>query len=306
MSRSLPPSSQSVQVLLSTFNGEEYLRPLLRSLDEQTHPRVELLVRDDGSTDGTLEVLRAHAGRVRPELRPGGHLGLPDTYFELVRESRADADLFAFCDQDDVWLPGKLARAAEMLAATDPAAPAMYCGRAQYVDAGLRPLEMSELPCSPLTFQHALMTNVATGCTIVMNRAARDLLAESTPEDVFMHDAWAYLVIAAFGTVLYDPVPMVLYRQHAANTIGKPRGWPARVSRFVRRGWNWPHLRQALHFEHHYGSRLQGEDRRALDLLLESRTSFRARVRYALSLDSHRRGVRDDLAFRLLYIAGRM
>ncbi|HEU0078104.1 MAG TPA: hypothetical protein VFQ76_10675, partial [Longimicrobiaceae bacterium] len=165
---------------------------------------------------------------------------------------------------------------------------------------------MSELPRSPLTFQHALMQNVATGCTIVMNRAARDLLAESTPEDVFMHDAWAYLVIAAFGKVLYDPVPMVLYRQHAANTIGRPRGWRARLARFVRHGWNWPHLRQALHFEHHYGSRLQGEDRRALDLLLESRTSFRARVRYALSLDSHRRGVRDDLAFRLLYIAGRM
>ncbi|HEX8273767.1 MAG TPA: glycosyltransferase family 2 protein [Longimicrobiaceae bacterium] len=299
-------SSPSVQVLLSTYNGAEYLQPLLRSLDEQTHPRVELLVRDDGSADGTLELLRAHSGRVRPELRAGSHLGLPATYFELVRESRPDGDLFAFCDQDDVWLPGKLARAAEMLAGTDPAAPAMYCGRTQYVDAELRPLGLSELPARPLTFQHALMQNVATGCTMVMNRAARDLLAESTPEDVFMHDAWAYLVIAAFGTVIYDPVPMVLYRQHASNTIGRPRGWRDRVARFVRRGWNWPHLRQAAHFERQYGARLQGEDRRALDRLLQSRTSFPRRVRYALSLDSHRRGLRDDLAFRILYIAGRM
>lgn len=300
------PSSPSVQVLLSTYNGAEYLQPLLRSLDEQTHPHVELLVRDDGSSDGTVELLRAHAGRVRPELRAGPHLGLPATYFELVRESRPDGDLFAFCDQDDVWLPGKLARAAEMLAETDPAAPAMYCGRTRYVDAGLSTLGLSELPARPLTFQHALMQNVATGCTMVMNRAARDLLAESTPEDVFMHDAWAYLVIAAFGTVIYDPVPMVLYRQHAANTIGKPRGWTARMARFVRRGWNWPHLRQAAHFDRQYGARLKGEDRRALDLLLQSRTSFRRRVRYALSVDPHRRGLRDDLAFRILYIAGRM
>jgi glycosyltransferase involved in cell wall biosynthesis len=295
-----------VQVLLSTYNGVEFLRPLLRSLDEQTHPRLELLVRDDGSTDGTTELLREHAGPVPLELRAGAHVGLPATYFELLRESRADADLFAFCDQDDVWLPGKVARAVEALGETDPAVPAMYCGRTQYVDRELRPMGLSDLPLRPLTFQHALMQNVATGCTIVMNRAARDLLAESTPDGVFMHDAWAYLVIAAFGSVVYDPVPMVLYRQHGNNTIGRPRGWLDRLVRLVRHGWTWPHLLQAAQFERVYGARLQGDDRRALDRLLLSRTSFRHRVRYALSLDSHRRRVRDDLAFRLLFIAGRM
>jgi glycosyltransferase involved in cell wall biosynthesis len=296
-----------VQGLLSTYNGRRFLRPLLRSLDEQSHPQLQLLVRDDGSTDGTLELLQEHAGRVPLELRPGAHVGLPATYFELLRESSPDADLFAFCDQDDVWLRDKVARAAELLGRTHPSVPALYCGRTQYVDRDLRPLGMSELPRRPLTFQTALMQNVASGCTMVMNRAARDLLAKSTPGGgVFMHDAWAYLVVAAFGTVLYDPVPMVLYRLHEANAIGRPCGWPTRLSRFVRHGWCWPHLRQAAYFDHLYGSRLQGADREALARLLQSRRSFRSRVRYALSVDSHRRKMADDLVFRLLFIGGRI
>ncbi|MBV9774693.1 MAG: glycosyltransferase family 2 protein [Gemmatimonadetes bacterium] len=298
--------SPVVQVLLSTYNGAEFLRPLLRSLDEQSHPHLRLLVRDDGSTDGTVELIRKHAGRIPVELRPGGHMGLPATYFELLRESSPDAELFAFCDQDDVWLRDKVARAVEWLEGTDPSLPAMYCGRTQYVDRDLHPLGTSELPSRPLTFQHALMQNVATGCTIVMNRAARDLLAESTSEGAFMHDAWAYLVVAAFGTVLYDPVPMILYRQHESNTIGRPRGWLVRLTRFARHGWNWPYLVQAAHFDRLYGARLGGEDRVALDRLLQSRRSFPRRVRYALSMDSHRHAVGDDLAFRLLFITGRM
>lgn len=295
----------TVQILLSTYNGQAFLLPLLRSLDEQSHPRLELLVRDDGSTDGTVELLRGYRGRVRMDLRPGPHLGLPETYFQLLRESRPDADLFAFCDQDDVWMPDKVARAVEMLEGTDPTVPAMYCGRTRYVDRDLRPLGMSELPARPPTFQHALMQNVAAGCTFVVNRAARDLLAEPTPGGIFMHDAWAYLVVAAFGTVVYDPVPMVLYRQHGSNTVGRPRGWPARLARFVRHGWTWPHLQQAVCFDQVYGSRLQGDDRETLSRLLQSRASFRSRIRYALSVDSHRHGLREDLAFRLLFIAGR-
>ncbi|HEX2094146.1 MAG TPA: glycosyltransferase [Longimicrobiaceae bacterium] len=296
----------TVQILLSTYNGQAFLLPLLRSLDEQTYPHLDLLVRDDGSTDGTLTLLQEHTGRVPMELRPGLHLGLPDTYFQLLRESREDADLFAFCDQDDVWMPDKISRAVEALSRTDPTAPAMYCGRTRYVDRSLRPLGMSELPRHPLSFRNALVQNVASGCTIVMNRAARDLLAESTPEGVFMHDAWTYLVVAAFGTVLYDPVPAVLYRQHGANTIGRPQGWLGRLAQLARHGWTWPHFLQAVHFQRIYGSRLQGEDRRALDRLLESRTNLCARVRYALSADVHRSKLSDDLAFRLLFVLARM
>ena len=297
----------TVQILLSTYQGEAFLRPLLESLDAQTYPALELLVRDDGSADGTLALLEGHAGRIPREVRPGAHLGLPATFFQLLRDSRPDGDLFAFCDQDDVWLPDKVARAVDMLRDVDPAVPALYCGRAQFTDRALRPLGLSDLPRRGPSFQHALMQNIAPGCTMVMNRAARDLLAHRAPEGVFMHDAWAYLLVAAFGTVLYDPEPRVLYRQHGANAVGRPRGLSMRLARLARDGWTWPHLRQAVQFHRLYGARLDGEERRALERLVGSQATLRHRLGYALTAEVYREQLRDDIAFRLLFVvAGRL
>jgi glycosyltransferase involved in cell wall biosynthesis len=294
-----------VQILLSTYDGERYLGPLLRSLDEQTYPELDLLVRDDGSTDGTVAVLQSHAGRIPRSISVGPRMGLPATFFELLRHARPDAELFAFCDQDDVWLPRKIERAVEMLEADDATGPLLYCCRTRYVDARLRPLGLSELPCHPLSFRNALTRNMATGCTIVMNRAARDLVLEVVPTPGDLHDVWAYLVVSAFGTVIYDPVPMLEYRQHGANVIGVP-SISVRLVRLFTGKRTGLRLRRARRFRRLFGDRLREEDRRVLDELLRSRRSVLGRVRYALSMDRQRTGLAQDLALRLLFIAGRM
>src|ERR1700719_2334213 len=116
----------SVCVLLSTYNGEAFLEAQLESLRAQTGVEVRLHARDDGSTDGTVALLRRHAG-TWPSLvglQSAENLGPAKSFLELLRTA-PDADFYAFCDQDDVWLPGKLARAAEALAGDT--GPALYC-----------------------------------------------------------------------------------------------------------------------------------------------------------------------------------
>lgn len=292
-----------MQILLSTYDGAAYLPPLLASLDAQRHPALELLVRDDASRDDTRAVLREHRGRIPRAVRPGAHVGLPATFFELLRASRPDADLFAFCDQDDVWLPDKVTRAVRLLGDVDESIPALYCGRAWYVDRELGTIGLSPLPSGAPSFEHALLRNIAPGCTMVMNRAARDLLVEHVPEGVFMHDAWAYLVVSAFGTVVYDRIPTVLYRQHGGNAVGLPRGWLARLARVARHGWTWPHLRQARQFDALYGARLRAPERRTLDRLLTGSATLPDRLRYALTARVYRERLVEDLAFRLMFVA---
>lgn len=292
-----------VQILLSTYNGETYLGPLLRSLDEQTYPALDLLVRDDGSTDGTVAVLQSHVGRIPRSVSVGPRMGLPTTFFDLLRHARADAELFAFCDQDDVWLPRKIERAVEMLEAADATVPLLYCCRTRYADAHLRPLGLSELPCHPLSFRNALTRNMATGCTIVMNRAARELVLDVVPAPGDLHDAWAYLVVSAFGTVIYDPEPMLEYRQHGTNVIGVPP-MSVRLVRLFTRKRTGVRLRRARRFRRLFGDRLRKEDRRVLEDFLRSRRSVLDRVRYAVSMDRQRARLTHDLAFRLLFIAG--
>jgi Glycosyl transferase family 2 len=229
-----------IAVLLSTYDGAGYLGDQLASLLAQTCPDWTLLWRDDGSGDGTPEIMAAWmrgAGRGRcAAVGPPGHLGPTPSFMALLRAAVDDADLVAFADQDDVWLPDKLARGAAALGAVPPGAPALYCARQVLVDAGLGHLGVSA-PIRPLGFPAALTQNVATGCTVMMNRHAASLVAGSEPPSTSLHDWWTYLVVAAAGgRLIADPEPVVLYRQHPGNLVGSPPSMGRRAVAALRRG----------------------------------------------------------------------
>lgn len=257
---------------MSTFDGERHLREQIDSILAQQGVRVRLVVRDDGSTDSTLEVLRSYDDP-RIVVRPGENLGLPHAFFRLLEDSGDDADLWALADQDDVWLSNKLRRAAERLAAVD--GPALYCARVLVTDEQLRPLYEHQLPKRGPSFSNALVQNVATGCTIVLDRQARALLRGRWPAYAVMHDAWLYLVLAALGTVVHDPSTVVLYRQHAENAVGMGRGRLARVAGRVRRqlapGGAGGHGRQDAELLRTHGDLLTEEVRARVESVLRSR-----------------------------------
>lgn len=228
-----------IAVLLSTYDGAPFLGDQLASLLAQTCADWTMLWRDDGSRDGTPETVTAWmrgAGRGRCRaIGPPGHLGPTPSFMVLLRAA-ADADLVAFADQDDVWLPEKLARGAAALDAVPPGTPALYCARQVLVDAGLGRIGVSA-PIRPLGFPAALTQNVATGCTVMMNRAAAALIAGSEPPSTSLHDWWSYLVVvAAGGRLVVDPAPVVLYRQHPGNLVGSPPSTARRAVAALRRG----------------------------------------------------------------------
>lgn len=237
-------------VLMATCRGAAWLGPQLDSIAVQTRPPDVILVSDDGSDDGTCALLDDFAGR-HPELDlsrlAGPCTGAADNFLSLVRRTPSDIDRVAFADQDDVWLPGKLERAMVALDACDRTVPVMYCARIFICDSKLRRRVPSRLPPRALGFRNALIQNIATGSTIVLNRAALQLAREAAAltGPVVMHDWWLYqIVTGAGGRVLFDPEPQVLYRQHATNLMGANRGAKARITRAgqllsgVYSGWN--------------------------------------------------------------------
>ncbi len=149
---------------------------------------------------------------------------MPAAFFRLLELSSDDADLWSFADQDDVWAPEKVERGVTALAGLEDQ-PALYCARVLVVDDALRPLYPHELPHRGPSFANGLVQNIALGCTIMINRRARQVLLDGGwPRDCVMHDAWMYLVVAGTGTVVYDDRPVVHYRQHGRNTVGMGRG----------------------------------------------------------------------------------
>jgi hypothetical protein len=225
----------SIAILLSTYNGAAYLDALLDSLAAQTSPDWVLYWRDDGSTDGTVAKLSAWgAGRAIRVTEPPGNLGVTRSFMTLLR-SAADHPFIAFADQDDVWLPEKLAWATAKLDGIGGAA--LYCARQLLVDESLNRIGLSAPLTGTAAFPASLTQNIATGNTVVLNAEAIALIAASEPPPDTWHDWWCYLLVtAAGGTVLRDGRAVILYRQHPENVVGAPISAPLRAAAALRRG----------------------------------------------------------------------
>jgi len=214
-----------VAILLGTFNGESYLGAQLESFLKQTHGNWSLWVSDDGSTDFTLKILNDFQND-HPEhiikINKGPMEGFSRNYLSLLGSVDPEADFFAFSDQDDIWLPEKLAHAIKTLQRSDPKTPTLFASRTLIIDSNGRSLGLSKKKNRIPSLPNALIQNIASGNTMVFNRSALDLLKAGGPElDVYAHDWWAYLAITAVqGDVYFDNSPSLLYRQHQGNQIG--------------------------------------------------------------------------------------
>lgn len=298
-----------VNILLPTYNGERFLPELLSSISAQIYAKIRLSIRDDGSSDGSYAILSGWAvGRSDVYLSGGKNLGAMASFFHLL-ESSGDSDYFAFADQDDVWLPEKVERAVAALREYGPDESVMYCSRIEYVDENLQHLGYSRIPKSP-SFANALVENVATGCTMVLNRKARDLVCERLPQNAPPHDWWCYLVVSAFGRVIYDPRPSIKYRQHANNlTGGTASSWELfgrRRARFAKQRKGVRLLSDlAVEFNRCFGDRLKAQDKKTLERFLSVRGSFWERVSYNAAMDVWRQSWVDTLLLRALILMGR-
>lgn len=233
-----------VSILLATYNGAPWLHAQLESLLAQTHENWVLYWRDDGSGDSSIAILqdftkRAGQGRCIQVAAPAGRLGATGNFLTLLRsvcDTLGERDVIAFADQDDVWLAQKLTRGVAALRCAGRCDPVIYCARQILVDARLQRLSISSL-IQPVGFPASLTQNVATGCTVMLNRAAARLVAASRPSSGTLHDWWAYLLVtAAGGRLVHDDEPVVLYRQHPGNLVGAPPSMARRAVAALRRG----------------------------------------------------------------------
>jgi glycosyltransferase involved in cell wall biosynthesis len=235
-----PGASAAVTILLSTYNGEKFLPDQLASFASQNFADWRLLWRDDGSTDRTVAMMRNFAatlpeGACIESATSGPHLGAAPSFLLLLKEARTD-NIIAFADQDDVWLPTKLERAvAHITDAGDR--PALYCAQQYMVDEALRGSRKSAAFINPPGFPASLTQNIANGNTLVMNRAACDLVSAIPGPAGTVHDWWSYIVVSACGgVVMFDADPQILYRLHKNNLIAASPSIPARALAALDRG----------------------------------------------------------------------
>jgi glycosyltransferase involved in cell wall biosynthesis len=218
--------AERVTILMATRNGAATLPQQLDSLTAQTHRNWHLWVSDDGSVDGSRDLVAAMTSSHPVRLLQGPRSGAAANFLSLLCHPDLPARCVAFADQDDVWLPGKLARALCQLARVPAGLPAIYGSASILTDADLRPLSISRTGTRAPCFGNALVQNLFSGHTMVLNRAAVDLARRAgVPGGVLFHDWWLYqLVAGAGGALLLDRHPTVLYRQHGLQMMGASHG----------------------------------------------------------------------------------
>ncbi len=246
---------------MAIYNGATCLGEQLQSLQDQTHRRWHLLASDDGSRDnsfGLIQDFAAQTQRIADEsgadikvtsLKGPGQ-GAAENFMFLLRqlpEHAAEYGWIAFSDQDDVWLPDRLSRGIAALQTIDDTRPALYCSRSWITNATLSERRLSAPRPRSAGFRNALVQNIVSGNTILLNPAAARLVAQAAVHvpQVVVHDWWVYqLVTGMDGVVVHDDEPTLLYRQHDVNQIGANDTLRARLKRIGQllrgdfRDWN--------------------------------------------------------------------
>lgn len=274
----------TVDIICATYNGALFLPAFLRGLNAQTHPGWRLWVRDDGSTDDTVALLRAASetdGRIHVVV-DDTRLGATRSFNRLLSLVPAAVEYVMCADQDDVWFADKIERTLDAMQQAETqhgsARPILVHTDLVVVDAQLRVIDASFWAYSgfdpePATLRRIAVRNVATGATIMMNRALRELVGEP-PRGAYFHDWWYACIAAAFGHVVALREPTMLYRQHGANAVGaRAQLSMANARTVVKSLADVPRFRnqlaqtaqQARAFAGRYGDRLNASDRDFLE-----------------------------------------
>lgn len=231
-------------VLLAAYNGARWIRQQLESILTQEGVNACVTIRDDGSSDTTIEEI----ARVGADRRVRLESGSPPTgsaagnFFRLIVENSADGfDFVAFSDQDDIWRQDKLARACRMLQGTNSACYSSAT-TAQW-DNGRQRLVALYREQNPCDF---LFEGGGQGCTFVLSASfyerVRRFLAEHPElmQGLHFHDWTMYALARAWGVPwTFDPTPTVVYRQHSGNDTGARGSYQGARRRLalLRSGW---------------------------------------------------------------------
>lgn len=273
-----------VQVLLSSFNGHKYLDEQLGSIFSQKNIDVEVIVRDDGSTDDTISILERWSKNHALRWYKGENIGASRSFFNLLQHS-GNADFYAFADEDDVWLPDKLYTAAVAISeCRDNSLPVLYFCDNNLVNQEQHFIGRSIGHSLNITKGNGLLESFAAGCTMVFNQSLRDLVCSHIPSEKIYHDRWTFLSALFLGKVIYDEVPHMNYRQHGNNLVGTKTEIEKgeSIQRVLKRG-DFSVSKTANLFLEYYSKELSPEDRWLIENCANYENSLKCRFILAFS-----------------------
>ena len=298
--------NKKVSILLSTYNGEKYLKAQLKSLTEQKYDNLEIIIRDDGSTDSTREILRDFSKNyINLILYFEENIGVKRSFFRLMELAKGRSDYYAFCDQDDVWDPDKILKAVESLESLESEV-SLYCSALNLVDEDLNFIKKTKNLKADK--RNAMIQNIVTGCTSIISNKLLEISLTNLPEEtkIEMHDSWLYLIGVFFGEVYFDSNSYILYRQHSNNEVGMPsnriqilkNSYFGLKNEYKHR----IHTKQLQEFYKIYCKTLNNSDKKLIETFLYNKTSMMRRFKILKKTKVFKQSKIKTLGFKIMFV----
>lgn len=205
--------SKKVNVLVAVYNGEKYLREQLDSVLAQTYPDIEIYIRDDGSTDGSKNILKEYEKYRNVHVIYGENIGFSQNFLSLLKIA-SDGDYWAFCDQDDYWFPEKVEKSVAWLKLQDEQKPQMYSCAYYNTDEYLQNKSLRLKPSYRYDFPQKITHIIHRGFSTTFNKVARQMALRSDFKGIPSHDHWIEYITFVFGNIYDATEPLAYHRRH--------------------------------------------------------------------------------------------
>lgn len=301
---------KKIVVVMSTYNGATVVTRQLDSIFSQKDVEPVVCIRDDGSKDNTASILKEYKDSIYPKqmfVDYGENVGWERSFLLALRNA-PDADYYAFSDQDDLWFETKLGNAVKRLDRENPSLPILFHCNKLTVDSQLRPLKKQVVRLEqPLNRKNALMQEYTQGCSIVMNKAAKELVCRYEPREKIAHDFWCGLLCYLFGRIIYDDEKYFYHICYGSNASGEGHPWKSRFSRFKAFFSSKNIYRLPIDdLLCGYGDMLSADDLKFINVLKNYKYSFLKKIKLLVSTEFVRSSFYGTLSLKFAILMNRL
>lgn len=303
-------NKKKIVVLLSTYNGEKYLKQQIDSiLNQKSSHQIDLLVRDDGSNDGTIGILKSYEEKYQTRVRViyEKNIGYIRSYFELIREAEG-YDYYALSDQDDIWLEDKIEIAVEACESSAYNGPLLYGSSSFLVNDRLEIMGETQKNLKGITWDNLLIQNFFPGHTQVFNDALCKILkTEVDCSKIYVHDFWITYMAFLHGKAIFDNQSHTYYRQHGTNTVGFGKNSVEWIMERLKRIGNSDNKKIAAQIGYLYDTCAEYMDEELkgkVGAFVHSQSSLWRRISYLHKTKIYRQKDFETILFKILYLLG--
>lgn len=289
---------------MSTYNGEKYLEEQLKSIINQKNVEVEILIRDDGSVDKTVDILEKYS-KIYKNITyyKGENLRSAQSFMDLVYSSK-EYEYYAFADQDDVWDLDKLEVGISYLNEECH----LYGCKKRIVDKNLNLLKQEDEYPIKLELGSILLRCYISGCTMIFDNFLKNKILEYKPKLISMHDAWILKVAFCVGKIYYDKYTHIAYRQHENNVVGAKKNILFRIKRKYNKNIGISNIRTEMAKELFigYGKYLDKKNKKLLYYFAYSKEKKEYRIKILLKNFLQVNDYFEKIRIRIYFLLGKI